>query len=139
MAEAIGVASGLVALSTFAFDASITLYQTVRSFQSHPKHVRELLDELQALTEVLAPVTDTVSATTDVDLSALEFPLLRCGTACKEFEQEIRKCLPQSEGGRMSLRGWARLRYKGDDINGFRESLSGYKLTISIALADAHL
>ncbi|KAL4924515.1 uncharacterized protein BDV17DRAFT_284681 [Aspergillus undulatus] len=139
MAEAIGAASGLLTLSTFALNAGVALYDTVKSFQSHPKHVRDLLDELQALTEVLGPLTDTVRATTDVNLSALDFPLFRCGTACKEFEKEVRKCLPQSDSGRTSLRGWARLRYMGDDINGFRELISGYKLTISIALADAHL
>ncbi|KAL2813936.1 hypothetical protein BDW59DRAFT_154589 [Aspergillus cavernicola] len=139
MVEAIGMASGLLALSTFAFNASIALYDTVKGFQSHPKHVRDLLDELQALTEVLGPLTDTVSASTDVNLSALDFPLFRCGTACKEFEQEVRKCLSRSDGGKPSLRGWARLRYMGDDITGFRELLSGYKLTISIALAGAHL
>ncbi|KAL5001877.1 hypothetical protein BDV10DRAFT_158922 [Aspergillus recurvatus] len=140
MVEAIiGAASGLLTLSTFALDASIKLYNTVKSFHSHPKHVRDLLDELQALTEVLGPLTDTVNARTDVDLSALDFPLLRCGTACNDFEKEIRKCFSRSDNGKATLRGWARLRYMGDDINGFRELLSGYKLTISIALADAHL
>lgn len=139
MAEAIGAASGLLTLSTFAFDASIKLYTTVKGYQSHPKQVRDLLDEIQALVDVLGPLTDTISANTDVDLSALKFPLRQCGNACTELEKEINKCLPKPDSGKTSLRGWARLRYMGDDINGFRGLISGYKLTISIALADAHL
>lgn len=33
-------------------------------------------------------------------------------------------------GSRTSFRDWAKLRYMGDDIDGFRRLLAGYKLTI---------
>jgi hypothetical protein len=88
MAETIGVASGLLALATFAFQSSTALYQTVQSFQFHPKRVRDLEEELEALSGVLGSLTKTVRATTDVDLSALDLPLRRCGSACKEFGEE---------------------------------------------------
>jgi Fungal N-terminal domain of STAND proteins len=139
MVEPIGLASGLLALATFAFQSSITLYKTVESFQIHPKRVRDLKDELEALSGVLGSLTETVSATTDVDLSALDLPLLRCGNSCKEFEQEIMKCSSRSGGGQTSFRDWAKLRYMGDDIDGFRQLLAGYKSTIIIALTDANL
>jgi hypothetical protein len=139
MAEAIGVVSGLLALATFAFQSSVTLFKTVQSFQFHPKRVRELLEDLQALTGVLSSLTETVGAATDVDLSSLDLPLLRCGNACKEFEQEIMKCSSRSGGSRTSFRDWAKLRYMGDDIDSFRQLLSGYKSTIIIALTDASL
>ena len=139
MVEPIGLASGLLTLATFAFQSSITLYKTVESFQNHPKRVRDLKDELEALSGVLGSLTETVSATTDVDLSALDLPLLRCGNSCKEFEQEIMKCSSRSDGGRTSFREWAKLRYMGDDIDGFRQLLAGYKSTIIIALTDANL
>ena len=139
MAEPVSLASGLLALATFAFQSSITLYETVRSFQSHPKRVRDLIEELEALSGVLGPLTDIVNATTDIDLSALDLPLLRCGNACKEFEQEITKCSSRSGGSRTSFRDWAKLRYMRDDIDGFRHLLAGYKSTIIIALTDANL
>jgi Fungal N-terminal domain of STAND proteins len=139
MAEAIGVASGLLALATFAFQSSVTLFKTVQSFQFHPKRVRDLLEELQALSGVLSSLTKTVGAATDVDLSSLDLPMLRCGNACKEFEQEIMKCSSRSGGGRTSFRDWAKLKYMGDDIDSFRQLLSGYKSTIIIALTDASL
>jgi hypothetical protein len=139
MAEPIGLASGLLALAGFAFQSSITLYKTVQSFQFHPKQLRDLKEELEALSGVLSSLTETVNATTDVDLSALDLPLLRCGNACKEFEQEIMKCSSRSGGSRTSFRDWAKLRYMGDNIDGFRQLLAGYKSTINIALMDANL
>jgi Fungal N-terminal domain of STAND proteins len=139
MAEPISLASGLLALATFAFQSSITLYKTVQSFQSHTKRVRDLIEELEALSGVLGPLAETVIATTDVDLSALDLPLLRCGNSCKEFEKEIMKCSLRSGGSRTSFRDWAKLRYMGEDIDGFRRLLAGYKLTINIAMTDANL
>ena len=40
MAEPIGLASGLLTLAGFAFQASIALYQMVQSFQFHPKQLQ---------------------------------------------------------------------------------------------------
>ena len=139
MAEPISLASGLLALATFAFKSSVTLYKTVQTFQSHPKHVRDLQEELEALSGVLQSLTQTVNSINDVEFPALDLPLLRCGHACREFEQEIMKCSSRSTGSRTSFRDWAKLRYMGDDIDGFRRLLSGYKSTIVIALADANL
>lgn len=117
----------------------MSLYETVKSFQSHQTRVRDLLEELEALSGVLAPLNDILNASTDVDLSALDLPLLRCGNACKEFQQEILKCSLRSGGNRSSFGDWARLRYMGDDVDGFRRLLAGYKSTINIALTDANL
>jgi len=139
MAEPISLAAGLLALATFAFESSITLAKTVQSFQNHPKRVRDLKEELEALSGVLGSLAETVSATTDVDLSVLDVPLLRCGNACREFDQEITKCSSRYGGSRTSFRDWAKLRYMGDDIDGFRQLLAGYKSTIIIALTDANL
>ena len=139
MAEPIGLAAGLLGLATFAFQSSVTLNKTIQRFKFHPKRVRDLMEELEALSGVLSSLTETVSATTDVDLSALDLPLRRCDNACKEFEQEIIKCSSRSGGSRSSFRDWAKLRYMGDDIDSFRQLLAGYKSTIVIALTDANL
>ncbi|KAK5074422.1 hypothetical protein LTR70_010235 [Exophiala xenobiotica] len=142
MAEPISLASGLLALATFALQSSVTLYNRILSFKSHHTRVRDLvevLEELQGLSEVLNPLSETIRATTEIDFSPLDLPLLRCGNACKEFEQELLKCSSRSSNDRTSFRDWARLRYMGDDIDNFRRILAGYKLTITIALADANL
>ena len=139
MADPIGIASGMLALSTFAFQSSIALYQTIQSFKAHSTRVRDVQQELNALSEVLGSLNEQVGATADDKLSVLSLPLLRCGKACKEFEQELLKCSSHSGGGRTSFRDWARLRYMGDNIDGFKQQLAGYKSTIIIALADANL
>lgn len=139
MAEPIGLASGILTLATFAFQSSVSLYETVNSFRSHPKRVRDLLCELEALSAVLAPLIDLMKSNSDADLSVLELPLLRCGNVCKEFQQEVLRCMSRSDGNRTSFRDWARLRYMGDDIDDFRDLLAGYKATINIALTDATL
>jgi hypothetical protein len=139
MAETIGVVSGLAGLSVIAFKASIALHDTINSYQSHPQRVRDLAEETEALAGVLGTLKDTIESTSDVALSALDIPLRRCAKACNEFEQEIKKCSSRSGGDRASFRDWARLRYMGDDIDGFRRTLASYKVTISIALTDASL
>lgn len=139
MAEPIGLASGIITLATFAFQCSVSLYETVDSFRSHPKRVRDLLDELEALGAVLAPLIDLVKSNPGVDLSSLDLPLLRCGNICKEFQQEVLQCASRSNSGRTSFRDWARLTYMGDNIDDFRDLLAGYKATINIALTDANL
>ncbi len=139
MAEPIGIASGLLALASFALQSSISLYETVNNFRSHPKRVRDLLEELEDLSTVLSPLADFVKATADVDLSALDLPLLRCGSACKEFQLEILQCWSRSQTTRATFRDWAKLKYMGGDIDGFRRSLAGYKATINIVLTSSHL
>ena len=139
MAEPIGLASGVLALATFAFHCSVSLYETVNSFRSHPKRVRDLLAELEALSAVLAPLVDLVKSNSGVDLSCLELPLLRCGNICKDFRQEVLKCASRSNSTSTSFRDWARLTYMGNDIVDFRDLLAGYKATINIALTDANL
>lgn len=139
MAEPIGLASGVLALATFAFQCSISLYKTVDGFRSHPKSVCDLLAELEALSTVLAPLVDLVKSNSSVDLSCLELPLLRCGNVCQEFQQEVLKCASRSNSSGASFRDWARLRYIGNNIDDFRDLLAGYKATVNIALTDLNV
>jgi len=139
MADPLSLHSQLQSLATFAFQSSVTLYNTVQSFQSRSKRVRDLIEELEALSRVLGHLVETFSATIDDEVSALDLPLLRCGNSCKDFEQEIIKCSSQPGVSRTSFRDWARLRYMGEDIDGFRRLLAGYKLTIVIAVTHANL
>jgi hypothetical protein len=139
MADPISLGSGLLALATIASHASAALYSTITSYNSRPRHVRDLAEETSQLTGVLGSLTETISASGNLDLSALEIPLRRYGKACTEFKQEIKKCSVRSGGSRASSRDWARLKYIGEDIDGFRRVLSGYKLTITIALCDTNM
>ena len=138
MAEPISLASGLIALATFALQSSRSLYQAVESFKSNRKSIRELREELEALDGILRSLNDAV-ATSGADLTGLKLPLIRCGKTCKDFEAVIVKCTAHSGGPRTSFRDWAKLMYMGNDVVGFKNMLAGYKSTISIALGNANL
>jgi hypothetical protein len=138
MAEVIGVASGLLALTAYAFQSSVSLCQELRSFQHRQKTIRGLTEDLEALDRVLDNLKQ-VATTNSAELTGLRLPLLRCGMACNEFKAVIMKCTAHSGGSKTSFRDWAKLRYLGDDIAGFRDLIAGYKSTISIALGTATL
>jgi hypothetical protein len=138
MADPISLASGLLALAAFALQSSKSLYLAVESFQNNPRTIRELTEELEALDGVLQSLHETAS-NSNVDLTGLKLPLLRCGNACRDLEALINKCTTHSGGSRMSVRDWAKLQYMGNDIIGFKNMLADYKSTISIALADANV
>ncbi|KAF1835670.1 hypothetical protein BDW02DRAFT_629344 [Decorospora gaudefroyi] len=138
MAEPTGIASGVIALATLAFKSSVSLYQTVRSFQSNRREIRELKEELEALSNVIQSLQELAS-TKEVQFDALRLPLLRCGKACQDFEEVIAKCTKHSSESKASFRDWAKLQYMGNDIVGFKNLLAGYKSTISIAIGDINL
>ncbi|EEH11709.1 conserved hypothetical protein [Histoplasma capsulatum G186AR] len=136
MADPISIASGIITLAGFAFNSSKSLYQAVESFRSTKRAVRELKEELEALDRILQSLQEAVVTYGD-ELAGLSLPLLRCGKACKEFEDVINKCVTHSAGSKTSFRDWAKLTYMGEDIERFRWMLAGYKSTINIAIADA--
>jgi hypothetical protein len=138
MAEAIGIASGLLTVAGFALKSTQLLCETVRSFQSSKREVRQLREGLEDLTGVLGSLQD-LSTEDNPALSALKRPLLRCGRACQDFMAVIVKCAPHANEDRRRFRDWAKLTYMGDDIEKFKYMLEGYKSTICIALADANL
>ena len=139
MADPLSVVSGLLAVVTATIQSSKVLYQTVQSFRDHPRSVRQLKDELDALAGVLHCLEDSAGREPSI-LIPLRLPLERCTEACADFRKLIVRCTRHSgEEGTTSFRDWARLRYMDNDINGFTAMLAGYKATIAIALADANL
>jgi hypothetical protein len=138
MGDRIGVASGLLTLVVFGLKCSQALYETVKGFNSHQRNVRNLREELEAIIQILKSLSDAV-AEPEADFAALKLPLLRCGNACKEFEAVINKCVENYGGSRTTFQDWARLKYMGDDIVGFKDMIAGYKLTMTIALCDSNL
>ncbi|KAK6357112.1 hypothetical protein TWF718_001438 [Orbilia javanica] len=137
MADPISLASGILTFVAFALHASRRLYETIDSFKSNKRVVRELGEELLALQGVLVSLQDTVNSS-NTDLKALELPLHRCGKACEEFDKIIAKCTSNS-GGVRAIRDWAKVQYMGNDITGLRVLLAGYKSTITIAICDVNM
>lgn len=89
MADPISLASGVLTLVIFAHKSCLTLYTAIQGFKTHPKQVRDLIEELEALIGVLELLSHTMRLRTDMDLPALDLPLRQCGNACDEFLNEL--------------------------------------------------
>ncbi|KAJ5512164.1 hypothetical protein N7463_001716 [Penicillium fimorum] len=139
MAEVIGIASGLAGLVSLALKSSKTLFSTVKSLRNREKSIRDLRDTLQDLDEVLNILRESISAAPFLNSGIIERPLGRCCKACNDFNALIIKCSENSTDNRFSIRDWAKLRYMGEDVVGFQTMISGYKSTITIALAYANM
>lgn len=138
MAESIGIASGIVALTVFAFNASVSLYETLKSFENVKKDIRNLNSELEALNAVLKSLSE-LSSQEAARFECLRLPLLHCGENCQGFEELIRECTKHSTDSKRSFRDWTKLQYRGKDIVSFKDMLAGFKATIAIAIGDANL
>ncbi|EHK22088.1 uncharacterized protein TRIVIDRAFT_191735 [Trichoderma virens Gv29-8] len=73
MADPLSIASGIVALVTFALTSS------ARAFKI----------ELSDITTVLESLLETVNNNPDINFEALKAPLHRCGNACNEYGELI--------------------------------------------------
>lgn len=142
MADPLSVGSAVIGLIAVSCQASKALRDTIHSYQNHTKTVRDLKNELEALEETLQVLNATVlslDGANGVDFAALESPLRRCGCACEEFRQILEKCTGRNDDDKSNFRGWLKIRWMGSDINGFKDTLAGYKSTVAIAIAGVNL
>jgi hypothetical protein len=138
MGDPLSIASGVLALSIFAFKSSVSLYEFVQGFKDNGKRIRELRRELEALRDVLKSLQQLASKD-EAQFEALCLPLLRCGQTCQEFEEVIANSTKHSTESKKSFRDWAKLQYLGGNIEEFKDLLAGYKATISIAIGNINL
>ena len=138
MAEAVGLASSLLAIALFTFNSCSTLYQTAKSIQNYPQAILDLITELGDFITVLQNLQKTIEDH-GTDLDELKGPLLSCGTACLDLEVAISKCMSHSSGGKTSFRDWTKMKFKGNEIVAFQDLIARYKSTIIVALCGANL
>lgn len=139
MADPLSVASALIAIVTATIQSSKVLYDTIQSFKNNQRIVRQLMDELLALNEVLLSLDTLVQSKDDPALGPLRTPLNQCRKACDDFNSLMIECSKHSGRPRTSFRDWLKVRYMDGDIVCFTSMLAGYKSTIAIALGNANL
>lgn len=138
MAEVVGLAAGLIALASFAFESGKILKATLDEYRNQSRNARDLNQELEALVGILQTLQDAAEQG-DNGLASLELPLLRCGQACQEFTTIVKQCTSRSGKDKTSFRDWMMLRYHEKDISSFRNLIAAYKSTIAIALANINM
>ena len=138
MSDPISAISGVLALATFGLEATFSLLKLIKDFKRAPSAVRQLREELEALSSVLQSLTDSIDET-DSTFSELKIPLYQCAKACHDFELILSRNAGNSDGAKASFQEWTKLKFHGSDISGFKETIAGYKATISIALCSVNL
>lgn len=68
----------------------------------------------------------------------LNFPVVQCGNACKNFEENIDRISKLPEVTILDFRDLAHLKYMGEGIDAFRRLLANYKASFIVALANAN-
>lgn len=130
MAEVLGaIASGITVAETLS--RAFALARLIESFKDRGEKPRQLQAELIALTCVLKRVDEKVLHPSD--RRDIAIPLQQCARLCEDFENLIHDCTRHSSSGR-SVRDWARLNVKEEEILWIRSLIEGYKSTIGIII-----
>ena len=134
MAEAVGLASGLLTLTVAAYKSSKSLYEVVSSFQSQRKSIKDIQTNLNSLVTVIGKIHEQIQSSQEVErLEALRQPLNCCVTTCQEMHEMLDACTKHGKDGRNSVRDWLNMRYRERGFEDMKQRLVSYKSTLSIA------
>jgi hypothetical protein len=140
MAEAVGLASALLTLVVFTFDASKSLYEAVSSFKSQRQAIKDVLADLDALVTVLATIRKRAQQLAEAaKLESLRQPLECCATTCKEMREMLDACSARSKDGQTSVRDWLKMRYREKSFDDMKNRLSSYKTTLIVAFQSINM
>ncbi|KAH5617543.1 hypothetical protein HBI23_254250 [Parastagonospora nodorum] len=140
MAEAVGLASGLLTLVVFVFDASKSLYEAIYNFKSQRQTIKDVLADLDALVAVLTAIRERAQRPTEIaKLEPLWQPLECCATTCREMREMLDACTAHSKDGHDSVRDWIKLQYREKSFDDMKKRLSSYKTTLIVAFQSINI
>ncbi|KAJ5703573.1 hypothetical protein N7493_011498 [Penicillium malachiteum] len=142
MAEAASLTASIIGIVTLAYQSSKTLYELIDSILNAPKHLKDLNEDVTAITQVLSSRKSSVEGTSDDELSDGVKNSLRdslpaiqgCERVCNELFKRISQITSHSSS--TNIRRYDRLRLKFQDkaILAFKYRIESYKSTLSIVL-----
>jgi hypothetical protein len=115
---------------TSAVRATNSLAKTIKRYRERNRTLGSLLDEVKSLNELLESLKDLNDERLS-KLSVLEGPVERCSTVCDAFKDAMEDFASKSKIGFLD---WTKMEFMKGDINQFKESVTGYKLTISVGI-----
>lgn len=141
MAEAVGLASGLITLIVFAYKTSKSLHEAVSSFKSQHQTIKDVLADLDSLVTVLATIHEQAQRSQEevTSLESLREPLNCCATTCKEMREMLDACTSHSKDGQTSVRDWLKMRYREKSFDDMKTRLASYKSTLVIAFQSINM
>ena len=140
MAEAVGLAPGLLALIAATFKSSLFLYEEISSLKSQRQTIKDVLTDLDGLIKVLATIDHRAQQPTQVaKLEPLRAPLECCESTCKEIHEMLVTCTKHSKDSQASVRDWLKMRYREKSFDDMKKRLSSYKTTLIITFQSINL
>lgn len=138
--DPLSITCAVITVGGFAIKCAVQLNKVVHGLQDQNRKTRALQNELIALLIVLESLVDTISAgEPDAAFGTLKDPLQQCGEACETYSQLLTKLAKHSASTRPSLRVWLNQKRYWEDVAEFRDYISTYKATISIAIVNINL
>ncbi|KAJ6781862.1 hypothetical protein PWT90_06519 [Aphanocladium album] len=139
--DPVSITCAVITVGGFALTSAVQLRKLVHGLQDQNRRTRALQNELTALGLVLESLIDTISASEpDAAFGTLKDPLQQCGEACNSYNRLLAdKLTKHTTSARPSIRVWFNQQRYWGDVTEFREMISAYKATISIAIANINI
>lgn len=146
MAAEIGIAAGVIGISSAAYASCKSLHDLLQSMRNAPRECVSFMTELNEVTRVLEGFNkelDRVSEqSTDekrptalkASLEQVQPCIAELKKACDEFKDKLERTFAHSTEDRTSLRDRFKFTFQDKSIASFQYRLTSYKETISIAL-----
>lgn len=127
--------AAILSLIVFAYDTSKSLYETVSSFKSQRKTVKDLQADLSSLVSTLDVIRGLAQGNQQLPrLEPLQQPLECCLTTCQEMREMLDVCTKHNQEERNSVRDWLSMQFHGKSLEDMKQRLASYKSTLSITL-----
>ncbi|KUI52654.1 hypothetical protein VP1G_00118 [Cytospora mali] len=143
MAEAVGLASSVIAVAQLTWETCKMLNDTIKGFHNAPAKLKNLRSDLSTLLQLLASLrsylVQTISAGHTSIPDGLKPALQGCQKLCDEFLQRITELTSHSRPTYISKRDRIRFHFNDTEITHLKDRLVQYKLTFDIALNVASL
>lgn len=130
MADPLSIGASLLAVITATIQSSKALCATVQRYKGRDKTLIRLHYEVEDLVNILGSLELAIDTEASI-LALLKGPIDRCNHVCQEFKVAMEKFSGKS---RLGLVDWARMEFMTSDINGFMETIAGYKSTIAVGI-----
>lgn len=138
--DPVSITCAVITVGGFALTSTVQLNKIVHGLQNQNRKTRALQNELTALELILESLLDTINESKpDAAFGTLQDLLKQCGEVCKSYSQLLTKLTKPVTSTRPSIRVWYNQQRYWGDVTEFKEMISAYKATISIAIVNINM
>lgn len=138
--DPVSITCAVITVGGFTLTSVVQLNKIVHDLQDQNRKTRALQNELTALELVLESLLDTIrEGEPDAAFGTLEDILKQCGEVCQSYSQLLTKLTKPTTSTRPSIRVWFNQQRYWGDVTEFKEMISAYKATISIASVNINM